>query len=85
MPAEFFEADSSLGISNELVVMIDKPTTVGNSNYDHFVYQKNSRAKALTTSGKVLKDFDHGDVDEKSLYKAEVSDHLPIAASFMLE
>ncbi len=78
MPGNFFlEAPAVTGLINQ-------PTTVGLSNYDHVLYLKSNTAKHVPNSEKVVVDFDLADAEAKALFKKDVSDHFPAGVSFSL-
>ena len=64
--------------------LIDHGTTIGNSSYDHILYYEDSIWSVVDESVKVVRDFEHRSAEERAKYKAEVSDHYPVAATFKL-
>lgn len=78
MPAEFFSAAPAV------TGLITGPTTVGLSNYDHVIYLEKNDVKHVQGSPEIITDFDLDDVDEKALFKKDVSDHFPAGAIFSI-
>lgn len=78
MPAEFFSAEPTL------VGLIDGPTTVGFSSYDHFLYFQDNKHVPLEGTEKIVSDFDLTDSSARAEYKTEVSDHYAIGVDFSL-
>jgi len=69
-PSDVFEG------AQAVVGMVKEPTTLGQSNFDHFlVFQSHA---ARWTEAKTIEDFDLTQPKARELYKKEVSDHLPI-------
>jgi len=64
--------------------LVDHGTTIGNSSYDHILYYEDSVWSVVDGSVRVVHDFDVESDIERRMYKAEVSDHYPVAATFRL-
>jgi hypothetical protein len=78
MPKDFFSAAPSI------TGLVTGPTTIGQSNYDHFLYLNDNEVKHVPGSESTTLDFDMNDDAAKELFKREVSDHFPTGVSFSL-
>jgi endonuclease/exonuclease/phosphatase family metal-dependent hydrolase len=83
------DADSRQAIPGQLFkngyrALVDDPTTVGQSNYDHVLYQSKMDDSVIENSAAVWTDLE--DETESSLadYKKKVSDHFPISVDIEL-
>ena len=78
MPPEVFSS------SPRINGIVDEGTTIGNSSYDHILYYENSDWMLEPNSTKVVVDFNRRSDAERARFRAEVSDHYPIRATFNL-
>jgi hypothetical protein len=76
--SEFFSGGAPL------LGLIDTPTTLGTSSYDHVVYFEGNTHQHVAGSEVVVRDFDAKSDAAKADYKATVSDHLPAGVTFTL-
>jgi endonuclease/exonuclease/phosphatase family metal-dependent hydrolase len=79
MPLEVFTE------SPKIEGLVEAPTTVGTSSYDHVLYfAANAAEPDAETAGPTV-DFDLDSASERATYKNEVSDHLPVGAVFTID
>jgi hypothetical protein len=78
MPPEFFNAAPALA------GLIDGPTTVGFSSYDHILYYQDNQHQPIEGTEKIVTDFNLSNSAARQEYKAEVSDHYAIGVDFSL-
>ena len=65
--------------------LIDGPTTLGFSSYDHILLYSDLKSSLIPQSAKIVHDLrDISDADARALFKAEVSDHYAITARFKI-
>lgn len=78
IPAEFFNAAPALA------GLIDGPTTVGFSSYDHILYYQDNKHQPIAGTEKIVTDFNLSNFSARQDYKAEVSDHYAVGVDFSL-
>jgi hypothetical protein len=66
----------------EVVGLIDGPTTIGFSNYDHIFYYKDTNLEIQPDKTTTILDFVKNERDERREYKEKISDHYPVRAVF---
>jgi endonuclease/exonuclease/phosphatase family metal-dependent hydrolase len=82
IPKEFLTGPSSSSV--EIYGLIDGPTTIGFSSYDHIFYYSDNYAALIDGSDSTIVDFKISSSEMRSIYKGEVSDHYPVKAKFLL-
>lgn len=78
MPDEFFTA------LPKITGLIDGPTTIGFSSYDHILVFDDNQHKPIDGTGKIISDFNLQSSTQRAKYKTEVSDHYPVGVDFGL-